>query len=302
MAHDHSLEDALVEDPSGSELTSLLLEVMRRRSASVNSNEVLNRLAADRFTQTSAASPAAIRRVHTALSAELPPGATELELAPLVPFGTHHAIARVDQNRVVSTIRGSEVAADPTVVLAMEAAIRRKALLAVDPQDSRLMTLAGFQRVTRAQRFEGPRSFAHFAISGVVTAGRDTGSEEFERQALDIHVDHIVKGMRRLGCELVEVLLSDLTGGRLGRVVDPLIDRWSGAPDVSIVAFPDRTRARSYYTDLAIEIHVVMSGERIEVGDGGMTDWTQRLVASRKERLMISGIGVERLALAIEPP
>ena len=33
-----------------------------------------------------------------------------------------------------------------------------------------------------------------------------------------------------------------------------------------------------------------------EIGDGGFTDWTRQLAASNKERLLISGIGVDRLA------
>jgi len=38
------------------------------------------------------------------------------------------------------------------------------------------------------------------------------------------------------------------------------------------------------------------------VADGGHVDWTQQLVASRKERLMISGLGLDRLALASRGP
>jgi hypothetical protein len=33
----------------------------------------------------------------------------------------------------------------------------------------------------------------------------------------------------------------------------------------------------------------------LEVGDGGFTDWTAQLVGSRKERLLASGLGIDRL-------
>jgi hypothetical protein len=36
----------------------------------------------------------------------------------------------------------------------------------------------------------------------------------------------------------------------------------------------------------------------LELGDGGSTDWTARLLGSRKERLLISGYGIDRIALA----
>lgn len=56
-----------------------------------------------------------------------------LTLAPLVPLAAHTAVATVDPRKVVATIRGSEVAADPTNALALEAAQRRSQALAVDP-------------------------------------------------------------------------------------------------------------------------------------------------------------------------
>ena len=33
-----------------------------------------------------------------------------------------------------------------------------------------------------------------------------------------------------------------------------------------------------------------------EVGDGGFVQWTQHLLGNRKERLLISGIGLDLLA------
>ena len=39
--------------------------------------------------------------------------------------------------------------------------------------------------------------------------------------------------------------------------------------------------------------------EFFELGDGGLTDWSARLLSNRKERLMISGAGVDRMAAAI---
>jgi len=38
------------------------------------------------------------------------------------------------------------------------------------------------------------------------------------------------------------------------------------------------------------------------IADGGFVDWTQRLTGNRKERLLISGFGVDRLAISLTPP
>jgi hypothetical protein len=59
---------------------------------------------------------------------------------------------------------------------------------------------------------------------------------------------------------------------------------------------PDREGGRAYYDRLCFKAFAQVDGERIEIADGGLVDWTQRLLQSRKERLMISGLGVERLA------
>jgi hypothetical protein len=51
----------------------------------------------------------------------------------------------------------------------------------------------------------------------------------------------------------------------------------------------------------------IETGERIaaavtaEIGDGGFTDWTARLMANQKERLLISGLSTDRMA-AIRSP
>ena len=35
---------------------------------------------------------------------------------------------------------------------------------------------------------------------------------------------------------------------------------------------------------------------RVNIGDGGFTDWTQRLLSNGKERLLVSAMGIELIA------
>jgi len=52
-----------------------------------------------------------------------------------------------------------------------------------------------------------------------------------------------------------------------------------------------------YYQNLCFKVTAENSrGERFPLIDGGMSDWTQKLLSSRKERLLTSGIGTELLA------
>jgi hypothetical protein len=217
-------------------------------------------------------------------------------LSPLVPFGTH-AIAGVAQSRVVSTIRGTEVAADPTNGLALEAAVRRRELLRADPRSSAPVRLAAGQRVVRAQTFQDAAAFSHFHIFGMVSAGRDTGNLGFEGEAAVEHIGFIVDALHRASGAPVIVAITDLTGGEMTPVSEAVRAALADAPYVSVRDDPNREGGRVYYDRLCFKAYVATDDGPFEIADGGFVDWTQRLVASRKERLMISGIGVERLAM-----
>jgi hypothetical protein len=82
------------------------------------------------------------------------------------------------------------------------------------------------------------------------------------------------------------------------QVFGPLAERF---PDVELGFRPGRLAAVGYYTGLLLNIDAELCGRRLPVADGGSTDWTQRLLSDRKERLFVSGIGVERLAVGLAP-
>jgi hypothetical protein len=212
-----------------------------------------------------------------------------IELAPVVPFATHSALSTVPQNNVVSTTRGSEVAADPTSALALEAAVRRRA------DKSTAVHLAAVQRVVRAQPFSGPGSFAHFGLLGLVSAGRNERGLPFERDALARHTTIAVRAARNAGASAVAVRFSDLSvDGRDAPIVAAARDALvADEPDVIVDDDPSRTHGRGYYPGACFKLLVDGS----EVGDGGFVDWTQQLLSDRRERLLISGVSVDRLAL-----
>ena len=43
------------------------------------------------------------------------------------------------------------------------------------------------------------------------------------------------------------------------------------------------------------------TGSDVFLVDGGFTDWTQKLLSDRKERLLISGMGTERFLVCFSP-
>jgi hypothetical protein len=285
--------EAIVGLP-GSDVTTLMLEIARRRAEAVDAADVLRRYETDRFVRPGSIGIDVINRVEAELFASLPEGFETVVLSPVVPLGTHR-LGGVDQSRVVSTVRSNEVAADPTNGLALEAAVRRRELLQTDPRSSRVVKLAASQRVLRAQRFEADGAFSHFQLFGLVSAGRDTGDLGFEREAVAEHIRFAVDLISRVTGSDAVVELTDLTGADMADVADGV----RGAlPGVTVDDRPDREAGRAYYDRVCFKVYA-SGDERFEIADGGLVNWTQRLVQSRKERLMISGLGVERLAMVL---
>jgi len=57
-----------------------------------------------------------------------------------------------------------------------------------------------------------------------------------------------------------------------------------------------KTDETTYYRHLRFHVYASLpKGHEMELVDGGDTDWTQKLLGNAKERLVISGIGSERL-------
>jgi hypothetical protein len=222
------------------------------------------------------------------MMANVPANYELLTLSPVVPLGTHSALGTVSQDKVVTAMRACEAAADPTNALALEAAVRRIA------RRDAPVRLAAFQRVVRAQHVERVGYLAHFSLLGLVTAGRDDGGRRFEREAVAEHVRAVAAGLAAAGFERIQLALTPLTptGESVAAAIATLI---AGAA-VEVVADSDREAGRGYYRDLCFKINVSAGGEWAEVGDGGFTDWAARLTASNNERLLISGIGIDRVA------
>ncbi|MET7365911.1 hypothetical protein ABZS61_08770 [Streptomyces sp. NPDC005566] len=289
------LMDLLSDGLSGGDLTTLLLEVFRRRADRLTPAEVMRRYRSDRFVAPAPTGFTALRRTEDALLSALPDAFEMLVLAPVLPLATHSSVATVDPRKVIATVRGSEVAADPTNALALEASLRRSLALAAAPRSPALVRLAASQRVTRAQHFSAPGMLAHFQIFGLVTAGRDTGNRRFEHQQLAEHLRFAVAALTAVGVQHTQIRLTGLEDASR-----PVIERIRGdfaeLPGLTVLEDPDRATGRGYYTGSCFKIYAGVEDQYLEVADGGFVDWSQLLTGNRKERLLISGFGVDRIA------
>jgi hypothetical protein len=291
------LVDILSERIPPTDLQSLLMEVYRRRAAQTSPAGLLDRYAENRFTRPSLLDPASVAAIEHRAWSLLPDGYQALELSPICPLGTSAVVATVDQNKVVSTVRNTEVVSDSSNVLALEGALRRRSL-GRDPR-SRFepVRLAASQRQVRAQAFGGPGEWAHFRILALVAAGRDAGTLAFEEKELRSQIGYLIAliGATRPEWQ-VEVALTDLAGHTQllqERVLDPMAARF---PDAVFRMDPSREAGRGYYVDACYKVFAVTTSlQRRELGDGGCTTWTRQLLSDDKERLVIAGLGLERL-------
>lgn len=274
---------------AGSERSSVLMAVMARAAGDVRSADLLLRHERDRFVRPAAVPLRLLRLVEDRLLAHLGDDVDLVVLAPTVPFGTHQALGATPQDNVVTTVRASEVAADATNGLALEAARRRHTLLLSHPRSAEVVDLATVQRVTRGQPPVGPNQFAHFGLAARVTAGRDTGDHRFEFASLVRHITDWREGLTACGITDSAVTVTDFSG-RLAHVATKVADATGAEIDTA------RERGRGYYQPLCFQVDAIIDGERVDVGDGGLVAWGERLLSNAKERMTISGIGVDRVA------
>jgi hypothetical protein len=305
------LMEALVERLSPTDLQSLLLEVYRRRALRVQPGQLLERYERDRFVRPADLAPSELTDFEGLVWSLLPEGYTAIELSPLCPLGTNSAVATVDQNKAVTTIRNTEVVADATNVLALECASRRRLLLRNMPQSRERVRLCTSHRVVRGQAYRAaPGVVPHFRLLGLCTAGRDEGSFQFETTSLVEQIDFYLQMLRevsRVGCQAkqLRVTFTELEEGRreqslIEKVFGPLMDKHAG---VLCELDLDRASGRGYYVGVCFHIYASNAdGTEFELIDGGFTTWTQQLLSNNKERLLISGLGIERLCSQFRAP
>jgi hypothetical protein len=286
---------ALDHGLSPADLQTLLLGVSRRRAAGITPARLMRRWRQDRYVQPTAADPRALWRLEARLWDLLPGEFEGVELSPVAPLGTCSAVGLVSQDRVISTVRGSEVVSDPTNVLALEAAARRKE--AGEP-----VHLASCTRVLRGQPFDAPGLFQHFRLFALVSSARDRGSATTEAALLTAHLGFWVRALgellpgRQVALQFTVFDFPPLRE-RIKDTVRPALEPLPGG--VTIDEDPARERARGYYERGAIRVDVAAGDDWLEVGDGGFTSWTAQLLGDAKERTFISCASTERLAAAL---
>lgn len=274
---------------SGSELQSLLLEVLRVRAGARTPAEVLAQYRRDSFCR-----PAVVdQRTSLTVDVELfaaAEGFEAVELSPVTPLGTCSTVAVTDQNRVLSALRATEIVADPTNVLALECALRLR-----DDRDTPVH-LATSQRVIRAQAVPPVPGFAqHFRIFVLASGGSESKDHGFTVGALTGQARTMLAALDRLerqGYELgkrrIEVLATSERTALGDRIAESL----------GIVASRKLLEHPYYSGGLRYTLWVTApDGEELPLADGGAFDWLAKLAGNRRAAYVASGIGAQLITL-----
>jgi hypothetical protein len=309
------LVDALASKLPASDLRSIMMEVYLARAEGVNAAGICAHAARDPLMAPSTVSARDLM-VFDSAAFQAASEFVALELSPLCPFSSASTLGGTSQNNVVTTIRNAEALGDPTIALASHRVIR------LQPFDVpgysphfRLFGLVTAGRDTGSFRFETVHLVEHVRVYlrlfRILTAGgvalvsplvefADMMAVEEALAAAGVTRDEIRQAVRahRLGGserflrERGIAALPDAQRPQLeSDVIAPLRDEF---PEAQFRMNQQRLEGLGYYRSFTLRISPqAPDGTRYPIVDGGFTDWTARLLGSRKERLLISGIGSE---------
>ena len=275
-------------DLPGSSLNSLLLELFRLRARKLKPAGLLNEFQKNRFVTPSIVDPISFRQLEIrCLELAKARGFTPITLSPLTVFGTCASVGFVDQNNVLTALRGTEVVSDATNVFALLMATEFK-----KRNKRSIIKYAAAHRHVRTQSLANPAFTAHFSIFCMATGGMDTGNFSFELEQLLDHINAHYSVFRnefdkdkliiRIYLKQDNTTFEDkLRKGleRFDREVPIKIEKQSDVGD--------------YYKTVRFRFFLQHKGDEINLSDGGFVDWTQKLIPNRKHRLLTSGIGTE---------
>ncbi len=279
---------ALLTSMSSSDLNSLMMEVLSQKIQQISPGDLLRNYASNRFVKPSDVDFIPFLTFELDLLQKAQAfGFTALELSPVSPLGSCAAVATVNQNKVLSALRSTEVVADATNLLALEAVSRRK-LTHFESGALRLCTVHRHLRTPYVK----PPFLPHFKIFCMVTAGKDGGNLLFEKQQLVEHIRFTTDYLKSFAAvEAVRVVLKSTRKDNpmFASLYDTITSEIKG------IKFDSEQAEQPYYQIIQFKTFITIRQKEYDIADGGLVDWSQKLSNNRKERMLTSGIGIELL-------
>lgn len=290
----NEIVDILSNKLSGSELNSLLLEVFERRVMQETPSSLLGKYTKNKLVKPAQLDFLKFKEEELECCKIVANSSFELiELSPVAQLGTSSIMATVNQKKVLTALRNTEIQSDPTNSIALHYASLKKN----NELSEKTYNFSNVSRVIRTQVFSNPNFTPHFPILSLISCGMDTGSFEFEKTEIYKHfaitqdVCKSVFGFNNLFFEIIPCKEYDSNSPLISNSLSHIKN--SGF-DVRIA---ESDSQNNYYYGMRIKTKIIADGVEYEIGDGGLLDWTQKLLANKKERMLTMGLGIQLLHL-----
>ncbi len=273
---------------SGSELNSFMLKLFAQRADRQNAGDLLKQFRKNRFVLEAQVDTLALKRLEIdCLELAQEQGFTPLTLSPVAPLGSCSVVGEVNQNNALSALRNTEVVSDATNFMALKVADEHK-----HANRSALARYATTHRHLRTQAFDNPAFSAHFDLLAMVSGGFDQGSFSFEIQELfqHMHVHHNLLKQHLPEASLYTRLMLKENDHPFNNFLHQALEREEFTCPVEVTHQQD---AGDYYRLVQFKTFIDLDDTPLNLSDGGVVDWTQKLLSNNKHRLFISASGIE---------
>jgi phenylalanyl-tRNA synthetase alpha subunit len=154
-------------------------------------------------------------------------------------------------------------------------------------------------RVLRAQTFPNTgRHFAHFGQFCIVSSGKDNGSYGCEKALMQKQLSFYKKLLwDKYDANLSIVLRKRRGYADDGSFFDKMTELIKNEFPETHLSFDLEQECNNYYKGISYDVFMEKNGDKIEIGGGGFVDWIQRMTNNKKDRCLISGVGLDRLLL-----
>jgi hypothetical protein len=266
-----------------------LLEVAEVRAARRSPADLLDQWDRDRFVQQAVVDQRSLVEVDRHLLAAAS-AFESIELSPVAPLGVCSSMGHASQNKVLSTLRGTEVVSDPTNVLALECALRLRRGAAAT------VRLATSHRCVRAQ--EIPKRLGHtasFRIFCLVSGGLERKNHAFVVEAVVEHMTSMLQGLDRLeqhGFAFPDRRITVLATEQRSALADRIVSMLGRPATRAVLEHPYYNKGLRF--QISARAH---EGTEIPLVDGGAFDWLAQLTSNRRAVYVASGLGSQLVPL-----
>ena len=198
-------------------LSSALIELSEERVKNTTLSDVVNQYNENRFVEPSEIDGREIIKVENIIADSFSAECRFVELAPVLPFGAHALLTKINQKTILTTNRNTEVVADGVIGLSLEAGKEY-----MNDKNLETLDLANMQRETRAQQHSQPGFTAHYHALSYNSTSKNKDYEVFEIAYFEKHIKQYLKILEALNKKNYKITEVDVYLSNI-RVLDLII-------------------------------------------------------------------------------